>query len=269
MLQDSTPISRSMLLDMVAQTKQKVDQRKLEVPLSGVLALAGMQRRTFDLSFALRYSEKTTLIAQIKRRGSSSAELENYDPIILAKRFETAGCSALMVTTNSRAYHGSLADLTLISQNVDIPVIRQDYVFDEYQVVEARAAGVDAVLLIAALLEHSSLYNLISIIQRNRMNAVVQVQNEEELKQAISCEPRIIAISNLNMHTFELDLETTARLRPLIPRHMAVISIGGLVDAAAVTQVCEAKIHGVVVGQEALITPETLLAIDDLFKPAP
>jgi indole-3-glycerol phosphate synthase len=121
------------------------------------------------------------------------------------------------------------------------------------------------VLLIAALLDPSRLRELISIIQRNRMTEIIQVQSEEEILEAIEFEPRVIAISNRDMHTYQLDLDTTLRLRHLIPPRMAVISMGGLRTAHDVAYVSQANIDGVIVGQALLTAQNTAQAIQDLF----
>jgi indole-3-glycerol phosphate synthase len=251
----------------MSDTRLAVEQRKKEVPLAGVRALASMQRRTYDLSSTLHQQEKIGLIVQIKRSAPDmSVPLNGYDPLAMATRFAANGAVALSVATNEKYYRGGIADLTLVSQTVQIPVIRQDFIYDEYQIVEARAAGADAVLLMASLLEPSVLRNLISIVQRNRMTEIVQVQSEEEVLQTIEFEPRVIAISNRDMHTFELDLDTTQRLRDRIPPHMAVVSMGGLRTAQDVARVMKANIAAIMVGQALLNVPDVPQAVSDLFK---
>ena len=269
MLGDSTNATPNLLARIMADTRRVVEQRKLEVPLAGVHALASIQERTTDLSSWIRSEEKISLIAHIKRASPEmETPLENYDPVILASRFAYGGARALAVATNEKYYRGGIADLTLVAQEVDIPVIRQDFVYDEYQIVEARAAGADGVLLIASLLEEEHLRSLISIAQRNRMTAVVQVQSREEVLEAISFEPRAIAISNREMGNSSVDLDQTLRLRELVPAHMTVISMGGLRTAQDVAHVLQAKIDAIIVGQALLTAPDTANAISELFKQA-
>ena len=192
--------------------------------------------------------------------------VENYDPVVLAKRFEYSGVKAISVATNPDYHRGDIADLTLVSQNVAIPVLRQDFIYDEYQVVEARAAGADGLMLTAGLVEPDKLRELISVTQRYRMTEVVQVENEEEVRTAIQFEPRVIAISNRNLRDLTIDLERTLRLRELIPPHMTVISVGGLKTADDVAYVYQADIDGIVVGQALLTAPDKAKAIKELFK---
>jgi indole-3-glycerol phosphate synthase len=267
MLGDSTNATANMLARIMVDTRLAVEQRKLEVPLAGVHALASIQGRTNDLSSWIRSEEKVSLIAQVKRTSPDmETPIEHYDPVMLASRFATSGARALTVATNEKYYRGGIADLTLVSQEVHIPVIRQDFVYDEYQIIEARAAGADGVLLISSLLEAEHLRALISIAQRNRMTALVQVQSRDEVLEAIAFEPRVIAISNRDMQDFTVDLDRTLRLRELIPAHMTVISMGGLRTAEDVAYVHQAGIDAIVVGQALLTVPDTAKAISELFK---
>lgn len=269
MLSDDHTLSGSvgMLARMMAHTQAVVEQRKQEISLAGMRALAGMQSRPFDLSSRLRNHPGISLIAQIKRRAPDMDKpIEDYDLAMLATRFESLHAAALMVATNEQYYHSGIADLTIISRNMSIPVIRQDFVYDEYQIIEARAAGADGVLLIAALLNSTELRDLISMTQRNRMTAVVQVHNEEELRHAIAFEPRVIAINNRDIETLQVDLARTLHLRPLIPRHMAVISMGGIRTAQDVAMLQQAEVHAAVIGQALLTAPDTAAATRELFK---
>ena len=264
---ENTSISPNMLAELFDNARQVVEQRKKEVPLAGMRALATMQRRPYDLSSALREDPQISLIVQIKRRSPDRIEaIENYDPIILAKRFEGGGARALSVATNRKFYQGAVADLTLVTQNINLPVIRQDFIYDEYQVVEARAAGADAVLLMASMLEPAQLRNLISITQRNRMTEVIQVQSEAEIREALPFQPRVIAISNRDMRDFTINAERTLRLRDMIPPDVTVISMGGLQTAEHVAMVYKAGIDAIMVGHVLLTAPDTAQAIHELFK---
>lgn len=259
--------NQDILRQAMVNMRDVVEERKREVPLPGIRALATMQTRPYDLSSTIRYDGGISLLVHVKRTSPDmDSRIENYDPVMLAVRFAALGAKALAISTNEKFYHGGIADLTLVSQNVKIPVIRQDFVYDEYQIVEARAAGADAVLLIAHLLEPEQLRSLISITQRNRMNAVVQVQNEDEVRTAIRYEPRVIAISNRDMRNFRVDFDRTLRLRPLIPSHMAVISMGGLRRPEHLMRVAQANIDAVIIGQALLQAEDTAKAISEFFQ---
>lgn len=262
-----TPDSPDMLLRMLTDTHKMVKRRKREVPLEGMLALATMQRKTYDLKSAIKHDGKVSLIAQLKRTDPDmDAPIENYEPNIMAKRLENAGAAAIAVATNQKYYLGGIADIIQLTQRIGVPIIRQDFIYDPYQIVEARAAGADAVILIASLLDPEKLRSLISLAQRNRMTAVVQVHNEEEITRAVAFEPRIIAISNRDLRDFSVDIDITLRLRDLVPSHIAVISMGGLRTAEDVARVHQAQVDGIVVGQALLSARDTAQAIQELFK---
>lgn len=262
---DSLPDSEYNLVKMLAGTRQLVEQRKSQVPLAGLRALAGMQRRTLDLSSVLRHGERVALIPRLRRSNTDTAQ-ENSKNSWMAKQVEAEGAQAIALALNYQFYHHSLADLTRIAQASNVPIIRYDVIFDEYQIVEARAAGADAVLLMATLLEPDMLRNLISITQRNRMTSVVQVQNEAELTVAIEFEPQVMAITNRNMDTFAVDLDTTPRLRPLIPKHIAVVSVGGLHQVKDVAHVYQSQLDGIIVGHDLLTDPDATQALQELFQ---
>lgn len=266
-ISDTMPIPSSMLYQIVMDSETFLRERKTIIPLSGMRALASMQRRPYDLSSRLRQVNGVALIAQVKRSAPDmDVTLENFQPMPLATRFTHLGAHALMVATNEKYYHGSIVDLIHINQSVDIPLIRQDFIFDEYQIVEARAAGADAIVLIAGLVQGEELRNLISVAQRNRMTAIVQVQDKKEIKEALQFEPRVIAISNRDMNTFEVNLENTLRLREFIPPHMVVVSMGGLRTAEDVATVQKAGVDAIIVGQALLTAPDAGMAIQELLK---
>jgi|GEM_PF-979593 len=262
--------SKTTLAQMMAHTREVVEQRKKEVPLAGVRALASLQHRPLDISSYLRQHQGVPLIAQLKRAAPDmNTPIEDYDLVMLAKRFEALKIAGITVATNEKYYRGGIADLTIVASNMKIPVIRQDFIYDEYQIVEARAAGADGVLLMASLLDAAQLRELISITQRNRMTAIVQVQDADEVHQAMAFEPRAIAISNRDMEDFSITLSRTPTLRPQIPSHTIVLSMGGLRTAEDVAYVYRANIDGIMVGQALLTAADTTQAIQDLFKLAP
>lgn len=257
----------NILAQMEAYTRQVVERCKQEIPLNGMKALASMQPRPIDLSSVLREEENVSLIAEIKRSAPKlTTPIENFDLLMIKSRFEASGARAISIATNRKYYQSDVADLTLLTQNTNIPVIRQDIIFDEYQIFEARAAGADSLTLITTLLEPDDLRNLLSLTQRNRMTALIQVQDEAETRLALQFEPRVIAISNRNLHDFTIDLDRTLRLRELIPPHILVVSQGGLHSAEDVAYVYQADIDAIVVGQALLSAPDTANAIRELFK---
>ncbi len=253
--------------EVIAHKKKLVAQLQVMTPLASLRALASMQARPRDVRSVLR-ENRVALVARVMNPGSGADQGQSagpYDPVALARRLVAHGAQALMVLTDERYYQGGIEHLTLVASAVDVPVIRQDFVLDEYQVVETRAAGADGLLLIASMLDADRLRSLISATQRNLMTEVVQVRNEDDLRMALPFEPRVIAISNRDPHTGALDLATTCRLVPLIPRHITTVSMGGLGTPQDVASVL-AGVDGVLVDEELLCDPQAGAAVASMLS---
>ena len=208
------------LNEALTDVVKRVGQRQKEVSIAGLQGLISMQKRPLDLMSVLRHNQQLSLIVEIKKQSHTGVQLVEgrYEPDEIARFFAESGVQAVAVATNPRYYAGQLHHITYVSTVVRIPVIRQDFVFDRYQVYEARAAGADAVILIASLLGEIRLWDLVSLTQRLNMTAVVQVADEAELKQAVEAGPRVIVISNVDWRTLEVDFDITRRLSVQVPQ---------------------------------------------------
>lgn len=256
------------LEEIVNHTRQRVAERQKVVPIAGLRALASIQKRPLDLASVLKYELGLSLVVEIKRR-SPDGTLHipgRYDPVEIARLFETAGAQALSVATDYRYYQGEIYHLTQVKDVAHVPVLRRDFVFDEYQIFEARAAGADGVYLLAALMGENRLRNLISLTQRLRMTAIVQVQDVEELERALVSDPRVIGVSNVDIRTFEVDLYRTLRLRELIPDHIVTISMGGIRTPDDVEFIAATGVHAIQVGESLLTAEDVTATIRHLFS---
>jgi indole-3-glycerol phosphate synthase len=192
--------------------RQALAARKAKTPIEAIRALASMQKRPHPVLGTVTNGAQTVLIGQVCHQPSSGA----YDPVSSALRMLRAGFDALALFTDETVYEGGLNDLTLVSRAVNAPVISQDYVVDEYQVVEARAAGASGLTIYASILDGAAQRLLVSATQRNRMTAIVQVGNEGELTSALAISPQVIAL-----HTGDhLNVDVIKRLREQIPLHI-------------------------------------------------
>ena len=222
------------------------------VPLADVRALAGVAPPPRDFEAAIR-TPGVSLIAECKKASPSKGLLvHNYDAVRLAKLYEKAGARAISVLTDTRHFQGTLADLRDAREAVRVPVLRKDFMFHPYQLYEARAAGADAVLLIAAVLSDTELRELLALAGKLGMAALVEVHDEEELTRALAVGPRIIGVNNRDLQTFEVDFDATARLRALIPPGIAVVGESGLKSPDDVRAMKAAGVDAVLVG-EALV----------------
>jgi indole-3-glycerol phosphate synthase len=231
------------------------------VPLADVRAFSSVAPPPLDVYVALKASG-VSLIAECKKASPSKGLMvRHYDAVELAKAYARAGARAISVLTDARHFQGSLADLRDVKQAVKIPVLRKDFTFDPYHIYEARAAGADAILLIAAVLGDSDIRDLLKLAHKLGMNALVEVHTEAELARVLPLQPRIIGVNNRNLQTFEVDFANTARLRAMIPDDIVVVGESGLKTAEDVQQMRD-------IGVDAILVGETLVKSKDTYQAA-
>ncbi len=249
----------TILDDIFAHKRVEVAGRKQVLPFEAVQAQAMSAPPPRDFIAALcRSPSRPALIAEIKRASPSRgllgcSALRPFDPVHLARIYQENGAAAISVITDERFFQGSLDDLRAVRQAVDLPLLRKDFVFDPYQVYEARAAGADAVLLIAAILSDEDLRTLHDLINAQGMTPLIEVHDEAELRRALRLKPRLVGINNRDLRTFEVDIETTACLRPLVPEGVTLVAESGIHTAADVACLAEIGVDAMLVG-ESLIT---------------
>jgi indole-3-glycerol phosphate synthase len=200
------------------------------------------------------------VIAEIKRRSPSKGELRpGLDPVELARIYEQNGASAISVLTDARFFGGSLDDLRNVRAATMLPLLRKDFVIDPYQIYEARLAGADAILLIAAILAPEQITAYSHLATELGMAALVEVHNLTELASALSANANLIGINNRDLHTFNVTLDTTRALRPLIPPGVVVVSESGIYTRADRESLGDMDI-------DALLVGESLLVSDDIAR---
>jgi indole-3-glycerol phosphate synthase len=218
-----------------------------------------------DLIAALRTAPGVALIAEVKRASPSKGVLRpDLDPVELAVTYAAGGASAISVLTDERFFQGRLEHLTHIRAQVashpaddhqpqPLPLLRKDFIVHAYQVYEARAAGADALLLIAAVLSDAELEGLLSLTHALGMAALVEVHNEQELRRVLRLAPRLIGVNNRDLTDFSVDLNVCLRLRPLIPPGVCMVAESGIHTRADVARLAAAGVDAMLVG-EALVT---------------
>lgn len=217
---------------ILAAKRQALTARKSRTPIEAVRALASMQKRPQPVLGTVTGGTSTAIIGQISRENAAV-----YDPVASALRQVRAGADALALFTDDTVYDRVLNDLTLVARAVDAPLVCQDYVFDEYQIVELRAAGASGVVLYAELLCCAELRRLVSAVQRNRMTAIVQVSDEAQLAQVTALSPQAVAIaSGEGLHQ-----PSVSCLRRSIPAHIRTVlaePLRNLDDIRAAASLC-------------------------------
>jgi indole-3-glycerol phosphate synthase len=200
--------------------------------------------------------EKIRVIAEVKKASPSKGIIrEDFDPVRIALEYEQSGASAISVLTEEDFFLGRREYLTRIRASVAIPLLRKDFIIEPYQVVEARALGADAFLLIVSLLTDPTLEELIFLGQELGMEALVEVHNEEELDRALHTPARIIGINNRDLKTFVTDIQTTFRLVERIPEGRVVVSESGIQSPEDLKQMERFGIEAVLVGEVLMRSP--------------
>lgn len=242
-----------ILNEIVARTRQLLEVRKIQSPIRDVKKKAMDNRPPLDFAEALS-NKGISLIAEVKRASPSKGILNsNLNVSRLARIYEQNGAAAISVLTESEYFKGSLSDLEAAREAVKIPILRKDFIFDQYQVYEARAYGADAVLLIAGILNHKEIISLLKTIHSLNMAALIEVHNQDELMKVWDISPKIIGVNNRNLADFTVDLETTLNLRLLIPSETIVVSESGIHNRKNVIRLQMAGVNAILVG-EALVT---------------
>lgn len=253
---------RGQILDeIMAYHREQLPKVMRHTPLADLRAFVSLSPKPLDFYSALK-AKGVSLIAECKKASPSKGLMvRNYDAVKLAKTYEKAGAAAISVLTDGRHFQGSLEDLRNVKEAVKIPVLRKDFIFDPYQIYEARVAGADAILLIAAVLSQNEMASLLELTHELGMNALVEVHSEAELEQVLPLKPRIIGVNNRNLQTFKVDFANTARLRTLIPQEIVVVGESGLKTMEDVQQMAE-------IGVDAILVGETLVKSKNVRKTA-
>ena len=252
-----------MMLDRILESKRReVERRRREVPAAEMERRAGDAGPVRDFAAALKKGtgREVHLIAEFKRASPSRGRIRaDLDPADVARLYEEAGASALSVLTDGPFFSGSRDDLISARAACSLPVLRKDFVIDEYQVYEARAHGADAVLLIAAALEEGVLRSLLSLSHDLGMGCLVETHDEGELDVAVASGARVVGINNRDLRTFRVALSTFERLRPRVPAGRIVVAESGIHTPADVRRLASAGADALLVG-EALVTAEDIAA---------
>ncbi|HMD48651.1 MAG TPA: indole-3-glycerol phosphate synthase TrpC, partial [Bryobacteraceae bacterium] len=190
----------------------------------------------------------------------------HYDPPAIAQVYERGGAAAISVLTDAKYFQGRLEDLESARAAVSIPALRKDFTIDPFHVHEAAAHGADAILLIAAILTDRELRDFRELAETFRMAAIVEVHDEEELHAAIGSGARIIGVNNRNLHTFEVDLETSLRLAGEIPADAIRITESGIHSRADVERLSAAGYHAFLVGEHLMKSPDPAAALSALLR---
>jgi indole-3-glycerol phosphate synthase len=241
-----------VLSDIVAGVRTDLAQRRAETSEADLRAALADVAPPRDPMPHLR-AAGSSVIAEVKRRSPSKGDLaEIADPAGLARRYAAGGAAAISVLTEQRRFGGTLDDLRAVRAAVDIPVLRKDFLVDPYQVLEARAAGADLVLLIVAALDDDTLRRLHDLAGELGMAALVEVHDEAETARAVGLGAELVGVNARNLKTLEVDQDVFGRLAPLIPADRVAVAESGIFGPVDVKRYVAEGARAVLVG-EALV----------------
>jgi indole-3-glycerol phosphate synthase len=267
----------TILDEIFANKRSEVAQKKREKPFDEVQAEAARSAPALDFVAALRhFSEKAprafnpALIAEVKRASPSKGIFrEDLDPVHLARLYRRNGAAAISVLTDERYFKGSLEHLRSIRRDFErtaprVPLLRKDFIFDPYQIYEARAAGADCVLLIAAHLSRIELTQLHSLALELGMTPLVEVHSLPELEMALACEPRLVGINNRDLGDFSVSLDTTMRVSEFVPQEVCLVAESGIHSRKDIDFLAGTKVDAVLVGEALVTAPDVASKVREL-----
>lgn len=240
----------SILSQILADKRKEVEERKRAVSLQEVESRAQTAGGVRGFLSQLRRFAPVALIAEVKRASPSKGIIvEDFQPVEIAQAYERGGAACISVLTDENYFCGSLSDLAMVRNAVRLPVLRKDFIVDDYQIYESRAAGADCILLIAAALEPDVLIHLFTTAQKLNLDVLLEVHDESEMESAATMRAPLIGINNRNLATFETNLHVTERLAPLAPRESLLVSESGIWTPQHVRRVAAAGASAVLVGE--------------------
>ncbi len=259
-----------LLRTIVAATRRIVETRRHRESL-GALELRAASASPGGSRFeeALTAADRVNVIAECKRRSPSKGVLAaDYDPVALAEQYERGGAVAISVLTEPTFFDGALEHLAAVRARVALPVLRKDFIVDEYQLFEARANGADAVLLIVAALEQADLVALQTRAWQLQLATLVEVHDETELTRAIDSGARVIGVNNRNLRTLAVDITASDRLALQMPQGVIAVSESGLKSREELNHLAAAGYRAFLIGERFMTDPDPAAAIRNLVAAA-
>jgi len=247
----------NFLATIINQKRRRVETAKLSVSPEALQLLArGAREKAVPhaLLAALTDEGKINIIAEFKRKSPSKGEIRrDADPAIIAQDYEGAGASAISVLTEEDYFDGSLDDLRAVRQAIALPILRKDFIFEDYQVYESAAAGADALLLIVAALDDEVLSRLLRITEQELlMDAVVEVHTKEEMGRAVNSGAKLIGVNNRDLGTFAVSLETSVQLASISGDKALLISESGIESAEDVRRLYDLGYRAFLIGESLM-----------------
>jgi indole-3-glycerol phosphate synthase len=256
----------TILDKIVATTRAEIEKRKSAVPettLQSQLAAAPPVRNFFT---PLAAPGRIKLIAEVKKASPSAGVIRrDFDPVSIATTYEDHGAACISVLTDEPYFQGRLDYLKQVRASIGLPVLRKDFILDTYQLIEARLAGADAVLLIAECLDDCNLRKLFNAACDLGMMPLVELYEPQNLTRVFDAGSTLIGVNNRNLHTFEVDLEHTIRMRDLVPDECVLVGESGIKNHDDVRRLEAAGVDAILVGESLMREADIGAAVDRLL----
>ncbi|MBI3757537.1 MAG: indole-3-glycerol phosphate synthase TrpC [Deltaproteobacteria bacterium] len=250
-----------ILDDIVAYKREELAVQKQQVSVAQLQHLPLFAASPPSFLRGVKDKKGRSIIAEVKKASPSKGVIRaDFDPLQLAQTYEANGAAAISVLTEKKFFQGSLAYLQRIRESVTLPLLRKDFLFDPYQVYEARAFGASAILLIVAILSDEQLLELSELARSLGMDCLIEVHDETELERALKCGVALLGMNNRDLRTFHTTIETSERLMCMVPAEVTVVSESGL---SRVEQLLRLEAQGV----RAFLIGETFMAAPDPGAP--
>ncbi|MEO1999956.1 MAG: indole-3-glycerol phosphate synthase TrpC [Planctomycetaceae bacterium] len=256
----------NILDEIVAHKRVEIASARLRRPESDLETLVTQAPAVRNFVEALASADHIGLIAEVKRASPSAGTIrEDFQPVDVAQIYERHGASCISVLTDERYFQGQLEDLTSVRSAVSIPVMRKDFILDRYQVLEARAAGADCVLLIAECLETDQMTELYTTIRQLGMQALIEIFDPDNLQRVLDLKPDLLGINNRNLKTFVTALDHTIQLQSQIPDSVLLVSESGIRTRQDVGRLRASGVRAILVGESLMRATDIGAAVDALL----
>lgn len=259
--------SETILDTIMANRRQQIAALKEKRPLHVLAeqAFAAQERReAVDFAAALK-KPGLSVIAEVKKASPSKGVIQlDFRPVEIARAYEAAGADAISVLTEETYFQGSADILKQVRDAVLLPVLRKDFIFDEWQIAEACVLGADAVLLIASVLDVFALKKLLAVAEMFGLQCLVEVRSEDQARNALRAGARVVGVNNRNLATFDVDLSTAARFRHLFPDDVVFVSESGIATAGDMKRAADLGADAVLIGETLMRAPDICAKLKEL-----
>ena len=245
-----------MILDTIIEKKRTTLEEDLALYLPREQGKIAQQMKQYDSLF---------VIGEIKKASPSKGVIvENFNVSRFANAYDQAGINAISILTERNFFQGDLQNIAIARSVTDIPILRKDFIMDAREIIQTKRLGANMMLLITAMLDDQQLKEFYQMARMMDLECIVEVHNEEELERALAIQPEIIGINNRNLQTFEVTLETTARLASMIPDRISIVSESGIFTHEDMVYVKEAGADAVLIGESFMRSPDIRQHLQEL-----